>query len=140
MTDMEQALSLFQGGEYSCVLCMGGITHTSKNNGISPLVDFLTAGIDLSGFSAADKIVGKAAAMLFVFAGIKEGYASIISRQAIEVLEKYNVKYSYGTLAEVITNRTGTGLCPMEQAVRDIDDPTMALDAVKRALNELSNR
>jgi len=137
MSDIQKAKSIFQDGGYSCVFCKGDVIYTSKSDGISPLVDFLTAGTDLNGFSAADKIVGKAAAMLFILAGVKEVYAAVISEYAVNVFERHNIKYSYNTRAAAIKNRIGTGLCPMEQAVKDIDEPKAAFEAVKQTLSNL---
>jgi len=101
------------------------------------MLEFIDSGADLKGFSAADKIAGKAAAMLFALAGVKEVYACIMSEQAVEVFLKYGVLYSCDTLVPTIVNRAGTGLCPMEQAVKDIEEPSDALDAIKRALEFL---
>lgn len=134
---MERAKALFRDGGYTCVLCRGDVTHTSGSKGVSPMVGFLTAGTDLNGFSAADKIVGKAAAMLFSLAGVKEVYAPVLSEQAAEVFARHNIKYFCDTLTPSIINRAGTGPCPMEQAVRDIDDPYTALEVVKKTLAAL---
>jgi hypothetical protein len=137
MTDINRAKELFQRGEYTCVLCKGDITHTSTAIGISPMIDFITADTNLKGFSAADKIVGKAAAQLFVSAGIIEVYADVMSAQAVDVFEKYDVKFSHKTLTEAIINRAGNGLCPMEQCVHNIDNPSEAIDAIRNMLNFL---
>jgi hypothetical protein len=52
----------------------------------------------------------------------------------------YGIVAEYETLADYIVNRSGDGICPMEEAVIDIDDPTEALAAVKRRLEELRTR
>ncbi|MGE5474672.1 MAG: DUF1893 domain-containing protein [Ignavibacteriales bacterium] len=140
MTNIEQAQKLFLSGGYTCVLCKDDITHTSTLSGITPMVEFITAGIDLNGFSAADKIVGKAAAMLFVLAGVKEIYASVMSEQALKVFLKYGVQYSYDTLTQTIVNHAGTGLCPMEQTVKDIENPSDAFEAIKHTLDFLNKK
>jgi Domain of unknown function (DUF1893). len=135
LTDIEHAKELFLSGKYTCVLCNGGTIHTSTLNGISPMVEFITAGINLNGFSAADKIVGKAAAMLFALAGVREVYAGVMSEQAVKVFSKYGIQYSCDTLTQNIVNRAGTGLCPMEQAVKDIENPSDAFEAIKSTLD-----
>lgn len=104
------------------------------------MMEFITAGINLNGFSAADKIVGKAAAMLFVSVGVREVYACVMSEQAVKVFLKYGVQHSCDTLTQAIINRTGTGLCPMEQAVKDIENPSEAFDAVKPILDILKKK
>ncbi len=91
----------------------------------------------LSGFSAADKVVGKAAAMLFSLAGICELYAEVISRPAAEYLTQKGITFSYGELTDRIINRKGDGQCPMELAVKDISDPIEGLAAIKKRLEEI---
>lgn len=140
MTDIEKAKDIFRSGNYTCVLCKEDITHTSTAIGISPMMDFIAVGIHLKGFSAADKIVGKAAAQLFVSAGVVEVYADVMSAQAVEIFEKHGLKFSYNTLTEAIINRAGTGLCPMEQAVQNIDNPSDAVDAIRNMQNFLKSK
>lgn len=86
------------------------------------MMDWIAEGIDLTGYSAADIVVGKAAAMLFVKSGIAAIYAKTISRSAKAYLESHGVSLSYGTLTEYIINREGTDICPMEKTVLATDD------------------
>ena len=51
------------------------IVITSDKRGVAPMLDFLREGKRFVGYSAADRVVGKSAAMLFIKAGIKEIYA-----------------------------------------------------------------
>ena len=134
MTNIEKAKEIFKRDNYTCVLCKDKIIHTSKLRGISPMVEFINNGVNLKGFSAADKIVGKAAAMLFILAEVSEVYANVMSEQAVKVFSKYGVRYSYDTLTDVIVNQVGTDLCPMEKAVMSIDEPTHAFESIKNTL------
>lgn len=43
------------------------------------MVEWLGFGMDFHGYAADDKIIGKATAMLFVLAGVKEVYAPVVS-------------------------------------------------------------
>lgn len=140
MHDLDRAKELLHTGAYTCVLCKGSAVYTSTLRGVAPMLAYLTNEIDLNGFSAADKVVGKAAAMLFVLAGVKEVYAGVMSRPAAEVLQKYGIKAACGTMAGAIINRTGTGLCPMEQAVKAIEDPQEAFVAIRQKREELKNK
>ena len=107
--------------------------YYSDESGIRPVI--LPMNEDLrffEGLSVADKIVGKASAMLLALSGAKEVYAHILSEAGRKILERYGIAYEYGEMVEYIVNRKGDGMCPMEETVKDIDDP---LDAFK-ALNE----
>ena len=138
MNDLEKAKTvLYSDCDFTCVLCKGSITYTSRQRGIVPMVDFLSEGIDLSHFSAADKIVGKAAAMLFVLADVKEVYAAVMSASAAKLLAEHGIVPIYDTLTECIVNRSGDGLCPMEKAVQNIKEPEEALQAIRSTLAAL---
>ncbi|PKM74405.1 MAG: DUF1893 domain-containing protein [Firmicutes bacterium HGW-Firmicutes-16] len=139
MSDIEKAKELFAGGEFTCVLVKDDKIYSSNLSGIAPMVGFIKDGVDLSGFSAADKIVGKAAALLFVLAGVKEVFASVLSKKAEAVFTKHGVLYSCETSADAIINRAGTGPCPMENAVNGVDDPRKAYDSIIRTLDILRN-
>ncbi|MDP4176658.1 MAG: DUF1893 domain-containing protein, partial [Bacteroidota bacterium] len=140
MTDIDKAKNLLLSNNFTCVLCKDDNVHSSAQRGVSPMVEFINSGLDLNGFSAADKIVGKALAMLFAMSKVKEVYAVIMSERAIEIFEKYNIQYSYKTLVKAIINREGTGPCPMEATVKDIDDLSEAFSAIKNKLDFLRSK
>jgi hypothetical protein len=96
------------------------------------------SGKSYAGYSAADKVVGKAAAFLYCLLGIRALYAGILSQPALEVLEKAGIPAQYDTLVPAIRNRAGDGFCPMETAVREITDPAHAPEAIQKALQRLS--
>lgn len=139
MNNFDEAKERFETGAYSCVLCKDGTAYTSIKRGVAPLLEWVTQGIDLKGFSAADKIVGKAAAFLFVTSGVKEVYASVMSKTAIDILSQYGITAEYETLVLIIENRSKTGPCPMEQAVLGIDEPLAAIQAIQKTLADLQS-
>ena len=122
---------------HSIALCRGEEVLTSDARGVAPMVGYLAEKRDLSGFSVADRVVGKAAAMLFVLAGIKEVYAETLSVSAEEYLTAHGIPVSCGTLTDYIENRTKTGLCPMETAVKDLSDAAEGFAAIQKRIEEL---
>lgn len=124
--DLKNAKALFDEKGYSCVLYHGEIVYTSRKTGISPILDFLSSGVDLQGFCVADKIVGKAAALLFAFARIEAVYGRVMSKKAVKIFEDAKIHYYYDILTDEIINREGTGSCPMEEAVVAIEEPSEA--------------
>ena len=104
------------------------------------MMTYLSGGYDLSGFAAADKIVGKAAAMLFVLADVKAVYAPVMSETAKEILMQHGIDAEYDQLTDQIINRAGTDLCPMEKAVREIADPQEAFYAIRRTMEYLQSQ
>lgn len=101
------------------------------------MLDFIAAGENMQGFSAADKIIGKAAAMLFALSGVTSVYGEVMSRAALPVLQKYGIRFAFGTLTDYIVNRRGDGLCPMEQTVKELNDLTEAYEALWAKRREL---
>lgn len=140
MSDIEKAKKLLSGGNFTCVLCKGDTSYTSTGKGVSPMLTFLENGTELRGFSAADKIVGKAAAMLFVCAGVTEVFAEVMSKAALNYLKERGIACSYGVLTDKIINRKGDGLCPMELAVIDIDDEKLGFSAKKNRFDEIRRK
>lgn len=138
MTEFVTAKKLLQSGRYTCVLCKNGNIYLSEKRGVKPLVMWLDSGADFSGYSAADKVVGKGAAFLYVLLKVKEIYASVISKGALSVLNQYGIQVEYGTLVENIINRTGTGICPFEDAVADINEADAAYTKIVRKMKEMN--
>lgn len=134
---MEKTKEILEKGNYTCVLSKDDIVITSNERGVKPLVALVEQNADVKDFFAADKVVGKAAAFLYVILGVKQVYARVISKHALSVFERYKIKVSYDILTDAISNRTGDGFCPMETAVLDADSPSAALDLIKNKLKEL---
>ncbi len=135
--DLTKAIKILNEGSYTCVLCKESKIYTSTERGVKSLLDWQESGVDFRGFCAADKIVGKAAAFLYVLLGVKEVYAYVMSKAAIDTLIKNNIQIQYDNAAEKIINRSGTGFCPMEEAVWDIDVPEQAKQAIKTKLLQM---
>ena len=132
MKDIELARLSLEG--HSIALCRMNEIITSDKRGIAPMMDFIAEGKDLRGFSVADTVVGRAAAMLFVRAGIKDVYARTLSIGGKEFLEAHGINVTFSELTENIMNRIGTGICPMEETVKNIDDPDEGYSALAAKL------
>jgi ribonuclease R len=87
--------------------------------------------------SAAGKVVGRATAFLYCLLGVKTVYANVMSRPAAQVLENSGITAQWGKLVEGIINRKGTGPCPFEAAVMEIDDPEEALAAIRNKMAQM---
>jgi hypothetical protein len=142
MNDTQRAKELLcaQGSAYTCVLCRGDEIFTSTKTGIAPMMDFLDSGADLCGFCAADRIVGKAAAMLFILARVRAVHGEVMTETACRLLKENGIAVSFATLTDAIINRRGDGLCPMEKAVEGIFDPSLARDAIRLTMQRLTKK
>ena len=130
--DLIQAKELLVGGGYTCVLCRGDDVHTATARGVKPLMDWLDSGLELNGFSAADKVVGRATAFLYVLLGVRAVHALVMSSPAMEVLRANGIEAHCDSEVPGIINRRGDGQCPFEEAVLGIGDPLEALSTIRK--------
>lgn len=137
MKDLVQARQLLDAGNYTCVLCREEAVYTATLRGVRPLLDWLDSGTDLTGFFAADRVVGRGAAFLYCLLGVKAVYARIMSRPAAEVLEAQGIAVEADTFVDGIINRQGNGPCPFEEAVMAITDPAEALAAIRAKMAQM---
>ncbi|MDD4546451.1 MAG: DUF1893 domain-containing protein [Oscillospiraceae bacterium] len=118
-------------GEYSFVLINGDEEYVSSSKGIAPIISLLESSPELlKGASVADKVIGKAAALLLIYGGVKEIFTEVISSHGILVLESEKKIIEFEKQVQYIVNRAGTGMCPMEKRVLEIDDPTKGYQAL----------
>ena len=138
MTDnLKNACHLLNAGDYTCVLCLENTVYTATQRGVKPLLDWVNSGLDLSGFSAADRVVGRGAAFLYCLLQVKEVYARVMSRPAANVLRQHGIDIHTDQLVEGIINRQGTGPCPFEAAVLGIEDAQDALTAIRTKMQQM---
>lgn len=121
-----------------CAACKDGKLTVSEERGIRPMMDWLEQDKDfLRGASVADKIVGRAAAMIMIYAGVKEVYTSVISTRALDLLKEYSIPCIYVNTCDAVANRRGDGICPMERAVAPIHDPEKAYGLLREKLKSM---
>jgi len=115
-------------GQHTCVIrTESGEILTSDARGILPPLGWLRENpVLLHGAEVADKIVGKAAALLFAFGGVKCIWAEHMSEAAITYLEHAGIPFEYAERVAQVMNRDGTDMCPMERRALAIDDPAEA--------------
>lgn len=138
MDNREKAKELLYSGQYTCVLYNGKDYHTNKKRGVAPLLEWLDDENDYSSFSAADKVIGRGAAFLYLLMGIKSIYVAVISQPSLQLLEENGVDVVYDELVPAIRNRDNTGFCPIESAVTGIDSPQDALVRIRKRSAELA--
>lgn len=140
MEHYEKAVRLLRERNLTCAVCGEGIEYTSTLRGVQPLLRPYEEGTRFTGCAAADRVIGKAAACLYVLLGVERVYAEIVSRPAKEIFEKNGIALDYDMLVELIENRTRTGLCPMETAVIGVTDPRDAPGLIRKALEKLKEK
>ncbi len=131
--DLERAIASLDG--HALCLCKGEEMITSDESGIKKLVELTKEKGCFSGFCVADVIVGRAAAMLMYRAGIIAVYGRVLSKGAKQFLEGKGVYTRYETLTEMIVNRKGDDMCPMEKEVSHTSNPDTAFLLLARRVS-----
>ena len=124
MKDIEIAKEYLEK-ENLCIAVVkdGNLIFKSSEKGIKPMYTLATEmKEDLKGASIADRVIGKGAAMLCKYIGIKEVYAQLMSNSAIDVLRKSNIAYAYDEICPYIKNRDKTDICPIEKLSKDVEN------------------
>ena len=111
------------GDETLVAYLADGTEWTSRARGVKPLLDAIDN--ELAKFAGArcyDRIVGRAAAFLYVKLGVAEVYAPLIAQGAVAILERRGIRVRFREAIAGIRNRKNDGPCPMEHAVRNVAD------------------
>ena len=129
ITEMTYARQMLSIGGYKLVVCAKDSVHVSEDSGLDSLLSLVGEDTWI-GAAAANRVVGKAAAMLFVLLRVKSLYAEVITETAKAVLEAQGIECVYGTLVERLIDADGK-VCPSELAVENVVDPSDAPAALK---------
>lgn len=135
---IEEVREMLADNGYTCVVLKNGFCFTSEARGVKPLLELIDNGADVAGGVAADKVVGRAAAFLYVLLGVKAIYADVISESAYSVLNGKGIFVEYGLMVPAIRSRDGKGFCPMEQATLGVEDGESALQLIRDTLKRLA--
>ena len=118
----------------------GEIIFETVSNGISGFLEAIEKfGDGLEGTSVADRVTGKAIALLCVYAKVKAVYAIILSKGAKSVFEKHAVYHEWEELVENILDINKAGICPFEKMATEISNPKDAYRKLKALQNSLKH-
>jgi hypothetical protein len=113
----------------------------SLSYGISGFLEAVEKfGDKLEGASVADRVAGKAIALLCVYAKVKAVYAITLSKRARAVFENHAIYHEQDNLVESILDVNKVGICPFEKLVTEISDPVEAHERLKALQSFLSTR
>lgn len=142
MQDLEIARErLSEIGLALCIVRDGDIIFESVSRGISGFVEAVEKlGDEFEGASVADKVAGKAIALLCVCARVKAVYAMTLSKRGKAVFEKYAIHHEWGDLVGSILDIDRAGVCPFEKLAAEIVDPSEAYGRLKALQRSLSAR
>lgn len=110
----------------------GKVVFETNSHGIGGLLKAIEElDKEMKGSSVADKIVGKAAALLCVYAGVVAVFAVTASEKGIRALRDNNVLCLFENKVPYILNYKRNDICPFEKLVIDISDSKEAYEKLK---------
>ena len=120
----------------ACVIAKDGvIVRQLEGRGVKPIVDELDRDPKaFAGVVAYDKVIGRAAAAVYVVGGAAKVAADVMSEAAVAFLEKHGVAAVAAKKVPQIINRAKTGICPMEATVANLDNPEEMVNALRKAI------
>ena len=131
-------------GEPGLTLCIVKDKHVLFETASHGISGFLRAiqelGERLNGASVADKIVGKAIALLCLYARIEDVYGSVMSVEAKKLFEENKVHAEWQELVGSILGDCKSATCPFEGLAAGITNPVEAYKKLKALQDSLKQR
>ncbi len=128
MTDLDIAKTeLYEENLTLAIVKNNSVLFATKSHRISGFLEAIEKlGSELQDASLADRVAGKAIALLCVHAKIKEVYAVVLSRKAQAVLKNNKISVQWRELVENVLDANKLGVCPFEKEAAAISDPAEA--------------
>ena len=125
MTDLELAKKRMEDTALTlCIARDGKVIFEGASRGISGFLDAVESlGGKFEGVSVADRVVGRAVALLCVDSRVRAVYASTLSRDAKQLFDGCSVRVEWCELVESILDVRRRETCPFERLAADIVDP-----------------
>jgi len=109
-----------------------GVLFETKSHGISGLLKAIKQlQNNMAGSSVADRIVGRAAALLLIYSGVVAVFAVTASDGGIEVLKNNHVFHEFRRRVPYILDSKRMDVCPFEKLVAKFSEPKEAYDELK---------
>jgi hypothetical protein len=108
------------------------VLYETESHGIGDLLKAINQiQNQMKGASVADRVVGRAAALLFVFSGVKAVFAVTASDGGIDVLKENSVFCEYENRVTSVLDLKRTDVCPFEKLVAKLSSPEKAYETLK---------
>lgn len=142
MQDLEISKTKLSEKELTlCIVKNNGVVFESVLRGISGFLKAVEKlGDRLEGASVADRVAGRAIALLCVYAKVRAVYAVTLSERGKAVFEEYAVHHEWDNLVESILDVDRAGMCPFEKLATEISDPAEAYKKLKALQHSLPTR
>lgn len=140
MKDLGLAKEILEKEELTLAIVKDGeCIYKSKKRGIYPLFMAVRDMKDkMKGASATDKVIGRGAAQLYVYADVTSVHTSMISEGTREVFDEAGVEYEALKTVPMIKNRDKTGMCPVETISYESETIEEVLEKIEEFLKSIN--
>lgn len=138
-TDLDLARALLIANKDATLVAVrGDEVVVCRDRGVKPLLKMVAEGRSLKGFSVADKVVGKAPALLYAVLGPEAVFSPVMSWTGRAVLLAAGIFVSHDVLVPHISNRAKSGQCPMDESVTNIWEPYEAVGVLEERARQMA--
>ena len=138
-TDLDLARALLIANKDATLVAVrGDEIVVCRDRGVKPLLKMVAEGRSLKGFSVADKVVGKAPALLYAVLGPEAVFPPVMSWTGRAVLLAAGIFVSHDVLVPHISNRAKSGQCPMDESVTNIWEPYEAVGVLEERARQMA--
>ncbi len=133
--DLNIAKERLKQKSLALVIAKGGkVVFETSSHGIRGLLGAIEElDEEMKGSSVADRIVGKAAALLCVYAGVIAVFAVTASEKGIQALRDNKILCQFENRVPHILNSEESDICPFEKLVTNISNPKKAYETIKNS-------
>jgi len=136
MSDLDIAKELLSEKVNIAFVKKGKTIFCSDEEGVKGfLAAIKNLGEELQDSSIADKIAGRAVALLCMHVKIKSLYAKTMSESCIRVLQNSGIAFGFEKVVKNILNKDKTDMCPLEKLVSEISDPQIGFEKLNSFIN-----
>ena len=141
MNDLEIAENeLKTKGLTLVIVKKGELIFKTKDHKIAGFLSAIEKfGRSLEDSSIADRVVGKAIALLCVYAKVKAIYAVVISTKAKKVLEQNQISHEWTSIVNEILDSETNQVCPFEMKAISMSDTEYTYFELRNLLNSLKD-
>ena len=135
--DRELAINELNETDYSLIIVKDQqVKYKSKEESVGSIVGLFDNNPQLLKDSVvADKIIGRAVAMVCDLGDVNFCYGQIVSQGAVDIFNKNNLPYQAEKKVKVIKNKDNTDLCPIEKLTLNVEDSVKGIKKIKEFLN-----
>ena len=133
----EALLNILNADSHSLVVLNNDSISYYNGRGVSDLLTLLTEEPErLKDAVVADKMVGRAAAVLMTAGGVREVYTNLISTPALEMLREAGIPVSFDEEVPQILNRDRSGQCPIDALLNDAENTDECVEILRTRFKE----